>query len=187
MANITSEQLAAIRGRAPDPARVLGGLRAKVAGQAFESAGGAGSVVDRCGRVMEFVEIPSGAKWIGKGRHVPVASPFDRAGAVYGSGRGVFWDYKAVNPKVASLRVGDPKIFKPHEVDNLVRLGRTGAISGVLVSCGRYNDVRWMDARHLVMRVPIRFDDPRWLILGPAGGPVPFRKLVEAYADGRRP
>jgi hypothetical protein len=166
--------------RLPPPA-AKGGRKSQGDGKAFESLIVA-SVRDREGSVMELVQIPSGAQWIGKGVHIPKPSPFDFAGVAYGSGRAVAFDAKVVGEKSASaLDATNVKIVKPHQAAHLSRMARAGAIAGLLVNCGRMGDVRWLDGRHLIPPRRIGWDDPAWLILGPSVGLVPLRALVRAY------
>lgn len=163
--------------------RSAGGLRAKHAGDQFESLIYS-SQSDHLGPIVRLVRIQMGARFIKDGRGeldlVRQKSAFDYAGAVCKCGLGVFFDAKRVSDG-ASFRVNDPKIVKPQQVAHLETVGSTGAIAGLLVHNARGHEFLWLPSTRLRALKPIRWDDACWIRLGNDGGLVPFRKLIEFY------
>lgn len=156
------------------------GHRAKRAGKSWEEVIALSQRDDR-GRVVVLTQVPSGCRWIGPGRQVPVKSPFDFCGCVCSTGRAICFDAKSLGESYASFPLDNPKVVEAHQIAALVEMGEAGAISGLLVRCGRCGDIRWLDWRHLSMRVRVQWSDPRWLLLGPNRGIVPFRRLIQVY------
>lgn len=166
---------------AASAARVFGGLRAKRAGESWEDLIER-SQSDAQGPVVVLQPVPNGARCIGRGKFIPMRSPFDFCGSVCASGRAIAFDAKSFGERHASFPLCDPEKVEPHQIKALIAMGQRGrAIAGLLVRCGRMGDIRWLDWRHLSVRVRVQWSDPRWLLLGPDRGTVPFRHLIQVY------
>jgi hypothetical protein len=160
--------------------RTVGAHRARESGESLEALVIA-SASDPRGRILDVIRIPTGARFV-KGKWIPQAAPFDYLGTVFGTGRGIFFDCKSVTAQHnTGFKAADPASLKPHQAGNLWRLSDAGAIAGILVRCGSRGDFRWLDGKHLRSPSQVHWDDPRWLILGPDSGRIPFRVLVESY------
>lgn len=156
--------------------RRRGGRRAQRGGEDLEAR-----IVAACGPggAIELEPLPkSGARFTGGGQAHALPIACDFVGCVRGSGRAINFDAKRVGAAVAGLRIADPKILKPHQAKYLARMDRAGAIAGVLVECERLGDYRWLDGRHLLGECSVRWEDPRWLVLGPSSAPVSFEVLL---------
>lgn len=189
------QQLAFIptRSRPGTDNRRIGGHRAAHAGKSFEQLILA-SQNDRLGPVCALIQIRNFAKRIPEkdkrflqlGQRMKLIeekSPCDFAGAVWESGISICFDAKSVGEDVASLRVNDPAIVKPHQIAALAALECAGAFAGFMVECRRHRDFRWLWASKAQSNQPIKWDDPRWHIFGSVedGKPVPLRKLFSSY------
>ena len=174
--------------------RSVGGHKARRAGDSFES-----EVIlsqsDAAGRVCKLERVPNGGKTIidrrtGQKEVVRQKSPFDYAGAFApGSGVpgvGLFFDAKSLSSG-SGLAIGNPKIVKPQQKQELAELAAAGAVAGILVRCGPRNDYRWLPGPALLRRERVvRWDDPAWVVLGPIDGRViRFRVLAEIETKGR--
>ncbi len=161
-----------------------GAKKAVSAGKEFELLVGA-SCIDRQGIVMVLEKIGNFARRIpdrvtGQSRLVEYKSPFDYAGVVDGTGRGVFFDCKSMS--TASFGVHDPSLVKPHQIISLHRQEKAGAIAGFLIRAIRPALYLWLPASRAENRIkPIQWDDPAFVVLGQIqdGHPVPLRKLTE--------
>ncbi len=176
----------------PESGRSAGAKKAKQAGKDLEHLI-LSSCTDEHGTICQLVQIKNFAKRIpdkskvsltGKMQMMLVEekSPFDFAGAVWGSAVGIFIDAKSQNETQASFPANDPKNVKPHQIKALLALESAGSIAGFLVRCGRMRDYRWLWASQAFnRRKAIQWDDPAWDVLGPIrlGYGVPMRKLVE--------
>lgn len=173
--------------------RAIGGARAKAAGKSFERLIMA-SQNNGHEQICVLTHVKSFALWIpadpawqrATGQRMKLVqqpSPYDFAGIVCGSGIGVFFDAKSCGVDVASLAVNNPKIVKPHQIDELERLEDGGAFAGFLIRCERAKDYRFLWARRARRKHPVPWTDPAWEILGPIrdGYGVPLQELFRRY------
>lgn len=175
---------ARLRGVAPDCTRVVqsgarrrGGRKANAAGDSLEAQIDAAAARGDC--PIALSPLPKcGARFVGRGKAKAEPIDCDRHGCVCGSGRAVFMDAKAVGTEVASMRIRDPKIVKPHQAKFLRRMAAAGAVAGLLVRCERMGDYRWLDGLHLDGGGAVGWEDPRWVVLGPTSRPLSLARLV---------
>lgn len=151
--------------------RRRGGKRAEEAGKAFQRL-----ILRTAARslAVELEALPAcGARFVGKGKAHPLPICCDLAGCYIGSGRGIYIDAKSMLEKTGGIRLGDPKIVKPHQAAFLHRMARAGAVAGLLVERRpetRNGDGRgdsacylWLDGRELLEGKAVKWDDRRWV------------------------
>lgn len=116
-------------------------------------------------RFILVEKVPSGAKWIGPGKHIAVPSPVDFCGTIKGSGRSIFFDAKMSDkPLAVDLRV---QCFAEHQRLMLLRHGEAGAVSGLLLYNRKADALYWLDWRYLHPRIErCRWDDVRLIAMG---------------------
>ena len=170
------------------------GRAAKRAGQSFEQLV-LSSGHDADGAVMELVAVKNFARRIVFTRKdgtkefklIEERSPFDAVGVIYESAQAVAFDCKRID--AASFPVHHPNMVKPHQIKELMRLERAGAVAGFLVYCLRLGDYRWLGGtaawRASLRMKPLQWDDPSWVVFGKAveGRAVPLRSLLDRLVE----
>lgn len=149
------------------------GKRAKSIGDQFEDV----VRLSACRTVLTIERVPNGAQQV-RGDLIRVKSPFDYAGAFVG-GRAIFFDAKSCGQAEPSFRPYATKSGR-NQIARLNRLAPTGAVCGFLVRSDRVGEYRWIDAVHCLDRKPIRWDDDRWIKLGPTTHLINFRPINNA-------
>lgn len=104
-------------------------------------------VVANGGGVIEWTRVPNGVKYVRGGDTVPTKSPVDFIGTVIGTGRAVFCDAKRCSQKTGYNAQRDH--LKPHQISELVRHGRAGAIAGLLIESTAEGAFYWLGWRDL--------------------------------------
>ena len=103
--------------------RMRAGLYAKKAGDWFETW-----LETACKRHgWAIVKIPSGCRWVANGKAIPVKTPFDFVFAK--NGVSIFGDAKTTKAVNWSFSETDP-----WQLENLLKLEKTGNISGYIVN-----------------------------------------------------
>lgn len=177
-------------GLPPISNRSAGGRKARKSGNSFESiilasqndAQGPVVVLDHIKNFAKIVWYPNkkepGAK---PTMHIiQEPSPYDFAGSVFGTGRGIFFDAKSCGEGQASLAVNNVEVVKPHQIIALENQERAGAIAGFLIRSERVKAYLWLPASLARRCKPIRWDDPAFILLGPIefGRGVQLRNLI---------
>jgi penicillin-binding protein-related factor A (putative recombinase) len=120
------------------------------------------------GNVIAVTKMMAGARFIGKGRFIHQKGVVDFVGTVCGSGRAICFDAKQCDVK-GRYPVGNRDHLASHQVDYLIRQGRAGAVSGLIVEATHASLAAffWCDWDVLVANEPsMKWDDPRLLRLG---------------------
>lgn len=161
--------------RRGSPARSARARTASLNGRSFESVVESSAMFSKC---VVIERVPNAAKEVGGGEIARAKSPFDYAGTFQG-GRAIMFDAKTRGKDCASFvaRYGSSTY---HQVLRLRKHQAMGAVAGFLVRCERHDDYRWIWAGDMPLNETVGWDDPRWLILGSAGGLIDFGKLAEA-------
>lgn len=90
------------------------------------------------------VRIPTGARIIGRGRMLPVKTPFDFACSVHG--QAVFFDAKSTENKAFNIATFATATGKVHQFNALMAAHTAGAIAGYLI---------WFIAMRRIVWAPI--------------------------------
>ncbi|GIW77978.1 MAG: hypothetical protein KatS3mg104_3041 [Phycisphaerae bacterium] len=139
--------------------RIIAGKRAKRSGEAWERM--IIESAERCS--VAITKIPSGARWVGLGRFVPVRSPFDFI-ATMPWGSTILFDAKRLGASSVSFDATQGK-SSSHQLDTMSQHERNGAICGFLIFSERFNRAVFLRASDAVSG-RIRLDDSRLLDLG---------------------
>lgn len=163
----------------PSSSLSLAARKAQSTGAGFQKVILASLSLMTCPVALE--ELPScGAKFITKGRFIRLPIPCDLVGCVRGCGVAFHADAKSLGDSYATFPLTDRKKIEPHQILHLCRMGRAGAVAGMLVESKRVAMYLWLDWRHLEGRERIAWDDPCWVRLGNTGRLVNFAPIVEA-------
>jgi hypothetical protein len=132
-------------------------------------------IVSNGGGVIEWTKVPNGVQYLPGGKTIPKKSPVDFIGTVIGTGRAVFCDAKQDADKTAFDAKRDH--LKPHQVAELIRHGRAGAISGLLIESTAHGRLHWLPWVRLVNWQPTyRWEDV--LDLGPSNAAINWRWVI---------
>lgn len=151
--------------------------------------------------VICLAKIPNGVKYIGgenialptgKNRWVPSSvatrSPCDYMGCTVGDGRALAFEAKQC-ALVKGFRVNDESTFPQHQRDFIQRMGRAGAIAGVLVEATEISEFLWLDWEYLSphQHCPwpvVPWDSHCWRRLGPTTHAIQFGRLLAVAEKG---
>ncbi len=102
----------------------------------------------------------AGAQFIGPGKYIPKPVPCDFIGVI--AGMPLFFDAKSNQGENAFKDWNNPSVVKPHQREFLIRMGRAGAVSGILAEASDMARVYWMPWQVLLQLTPsFPWDDPR--------------------------
>lgn len=123
----------------PNLNKILGGKKAKHAGNVFEHW------LSSCAQRQKFevIRIPDGCKTLGKGRLIRIQSPFDFLLAK--DREAIFLDTKSCAGKSFARSA-----ITPHQAFALSRLEAQGFIAGYLIHFTTLNTVSFFSASHLL-------------------------------------
>lgn len=102
-------------------------------------------------REVVLTHVGQAARRIGEGKVVAVKGPVDFFGTVRGSGRSILFDAKECGKPSFDCNTS---AVKQHQINELVRHGRAGALAGLLILDTRSGWVVWLDWRKLEQRKP---------------------------------
>lgn len=146
----------------PKPSRQRAGARGNNLGRAFETLIETSA---RCCDRMSLEQLPkTGAQFIGRGKFIPQPIACDFVGVA--AGLPIFFDAKSREGKYRFAGWQDPQIIKEHQRRFLVRMGRAGAVSGILAEANELARVYWMPWQVLEDPSPsIEWADPRLVLV----------------------
>jgi len=134
-----------------------------------------------CGAIYQ--KVPNGIQWVGGGKSFPCKSPVDFMGLLTdGTARSLVFDAKECK-LVTRFPVGHKDHVSPHQLEQLIRYGRSGALAGLLVAATSTRRLYWLSWRYLVNAPPsYPWDDPRMVDIGSAAMAIDWRKVATADA-----
>lgn len=174
--------------RARDPARFAVLNRGDVAAKRKSRQGGDG-LANRGKSLQDWIDlsnrrhgvylerIPSGAKWIGPSKFINVPSPCDYIGVM--GGKCLAFDAKQCKLKT-NFPVGNRDHFPLHQRRMLVNFGEAGAVAGLMVEHVDAGRLLWMPWQLILLdEASMKWEDPRWLAIGPSNELIDWRKIAE--------
>jgi len=119
-----------------------------------------------------------GGRWIAKERMVREKICCDFVGMVCGSGIGIFFDAKQdANPD--RFQINDAFRGKEHQRNFLVKAGRAGAISGLLIESTATSTLYWLPWDKLrAVSIPWLLFGLDGIVLGKSSMPVNFSRII---------
>lgn len=133
-----------------------------------------------------LLKVPNGVQWLPGGKTVPKAGPCDFIGLHLPTKRMVILDAKECG-LVHRFDVGDGSKVKPHQIEELVRFGRAGAIAGLLVERTRTRQLYWLPWQMLDVRpLPPSYQWDELYEIGPSTHAVQWDKVLTAAATAEK-
>jgi penicillin-binding protein-related factor A (putative recombinase) len=95
-----------------------------------------------------LTKMPSAARWIGR-KTIAVKGPCDFFGMYLATREFLIFDAKECE-LATRFPAGNPDHVRPHQIEELTRYGRNGAISGLLILRTTTDDLHWLPWEMLV-------------------------------------